>query len=214
MNVNCDESPCGLDVALAVVGGKWKPLILYHLNSGPKRFGDLRRLVAGISEKVLIQQLRELAVAGVLTRHDYQRVPPMVDYTMTPFGMTLAQALDAAVRLGNGTSCPGRGGHGPARGRVGSRSGSMCRLAFKQWRHASSLWPDAGSRSDRVWTSPTVRQMKPGRAVATSKPGSSSSPRDVGSRSLAGEPCASPTRTEPWSRYAPSRSRTPSPLPI
>ena len=91
--MSCDVSSCGLDVSLAVMGGKWKPLILYHLNSGPKRFGDLRRLVAGISEKVLIQQLRELAVAGVLTRHDYQRVPPMVDYTMTPFGMTLAQAL-------------------------------------------------------------------------------------------------------------------------
>ncbi len=91
--MSCDVSPCGLDVSLAVMGGKWKPLILYHLNSGPKRFGDLRRLVAGISEKVLIQQLRELAVAGVLTRHDYQRVPPMVDYTMTPFGMTLVQAL-------------------------------------------------------------------------------------------------------------------------
>ncbi len=91
--MSCDVSPCGLDVSMAVMGGKWKPLILYHLNSGPKRFGDLKRLVAGISEKVLIQQLRELAVAGVLTRHDYQRVPPMVDYTMTPFGMTLAQAL-------------------------------------------------------------------------------------------------------------------------
>ena len=91
--MGCDVSSCGLDVALAAVGGKWKPLILYHLNSGPKRFGDLRRLVAGISEKVLIQQLRELAAVGVLTRHDYQRVPPMVDYTMTPFGMTLAQAL-------------------------------------------------------------------------------------------------------------------------
>jgi len=91
--VGPDETPCGLDVALAVMGGKWKPLILYQLNSGPKRFGDLRRLVAGISEKVLIQQLRELAVAGVLTRHDYQRVPPMVDYTMTAFGMTLVQAL-------------------------------------------------------------------------------------------------------------------------
>ena len=91
--MSCGEHPCGLDVALAVVGGKWKPLILFHLNSGPKRFGDLRRLVAGISEKVLIHQLRELAAAGVLTRHDHQRVPPMVDYTMTPFGTTLAQAL-------------------------------------------------------------------------------------------------------------------------
>ena len=91
--MSTEEPPCGLDAALAVMGGKWKPLILYHLNSGPKRFGDLKRLVAGISEKVLIQQLRELAAAGVLTRHDYQRVPPMVDYTMTPFGMTLVRAL-------------------------------------------------------------------------------------------------------------------------
>ena len=75
------------------MGGKWKPLILYHLASGPKRFGDLKRLVVGISEKVLIQQLREMAAAGVLTRHDYRRVPPMVDYIMTAFGSTLAQAL-------------------------------------------------------------------------------------------------------------------------
>ena len=91
--MSIDESPCGLDVALAVVGGKWKPLIIYHLGSGPRRFGDLKRAVGGISEKVLIQQLRELVAAGVLTRHDHQRVPPMVDYTMTAFGMTLAQAL-------------------------------------------------------------------------------------------------------------------------
>lgn len=91
--MNTEEPRCGLDVALAGMGGKWKPLILYHLYSGPKRFGDLKRLVAGISEKVLIQQLRELAAAGVLTRRDYQRVPPMVDYTITAFGLTLARAL-------------------------------------------------------------------------------------------------------------------------
>ncbi len=91
--MSTEDPPCGLDVALAVMGGKWKPLILYHLASGPKRFGDLKRSVVGISEKVLIQQLRELAAAGVLTRHDYRRVPPMVDYTMTAFGMTLVRAL-------------------------------------------------------------------------------------------------------------------------
>ncbi|MES3096580.1 winged helix-turn-helix transcriptional regulator [Sphingomonas aerolata] len=86
-------SDCGLDVALAIMGGKWKPLILYHLRSGPRRFGDLKRAVAGISEKVLIQQLRELASAGVVVRHDYGEVPPKVDYTVTPFGMTLIEAL-------------------------------------------------------------------------------------------------------------------------
>ena len=91
--MSTEEFPCGLDAALTVISGKWKPLILFHLHSGPKRFGDLKRLVAGISEKVLIQQLRDLAAAGMLTRHDYQRVPPMVDYTMTALGMTLAQAL-------------------------------------------------------------------------------------------------------------------------
>lgn len=88
-----DVSECGLDVALAVTGGKWKPLILYHLQHGSKRFGDLKRSVAGISEKVLIQQLRELVEAGVLVRHDYREVPPKVDYTVTPFGATLVQAL-------------------------------------------------------------------------------------------------------------------------
>ena len=62
-----EESPCGLDAALAVMGGKWKPLIRYHLQGGPTRFGELKRRVAGISEKVLIQQLRELVAAGVLT---------------------------------------------------------------------------------------------------------------------------------------------------
>ncbi len=87
------ESACGLDVALAVMGGKWKPLILYHLRTSPKRFGDLKRLVAGMSEQMLIQQLRELAAADVLVRHDYQQVPPKVDYTITEFGMTLVEAL-------------------------------------------------------------------------------------------------------------------------
>ena len=88
-----DDPPCGLDVALAVVGGKWKPLILFHLQAGPRRFGELRRRVVGVSEKVLIQHLRELVAAGVLTRRDHQQLPPVVDYTVTPFGMTLVQAL-------------------------------------------------------------------------------------------------------------------------
>lgn len=100
MVLSTDASECGLDIALAVIGGKWKPLILYHLQHGPKRFGDLKRLVAGISEKVLIQQLRDLQAAGVLVRRDYQEVPPRVDYTVTPFGTTLGQALMPLCRWG------------------------------------------------------------------------------------------------------------------
>jgi len=84
---------CGLEVALSVIGGKWKPIVLFHLNGGPRRFGELKRLVAGISEKVLIQQVRELAEDGVIMRRDYGEIPPRVDYQMTEFGMTLAHAL-------------------------------------------------------------------------------------------------------------------------
>jgi DNA-binding HxlR family transcriptional regulator len=87
------EFTCGLDVALAVIGGKWKPLVLFHLGGGPRRFGELRRLVQGISEKVLIQQLKELEADGILTRTDYREVPPRVDYAMTDFGRTMATAL-------------------------------------------------------------------------------------------------------------------------
>ncbi|REG49622.1 HxlR family transcriptional regulator [Paraburkholderia sp. BL6669N2] len=98
-----NRSPsCGLDVALSVVGGKWKPIfVLLHLNGGPRRFGELRRLVVGISEKVLIQQVRELAEDGIIVRCDYREVPPRVDYQMTEFGRTLAQALMPLCTWGN-----------------------------------------------------------------------------------------------------------------
>ena len=87
------DGACGLDVALAVIGGKWKPLVLFHLNGQSRRFSELRRLVTRISEKVLIQQLRELEADGIVIRTDHQEVPPRVDYAMTDFGRTLASAL-------------------------------------------------------------------------------------------------------------------------
>ena len=84
---------CGLEAALLVVGGKWKPLILFHLGDRRRRFGELRRLVSGVSEKMLIQQLRELQADGVVDRVDYKEIPPKVEYLVTPLGRTLAQAL-------------------------------------------------------------------------------------------------------------------------
>jgi DNA-binding HxlR family transcriptional regulator len=96
-----DTSECGLDVALAVVGGKWKPLIIFHLQNGERRFGELRRLVAGISEKVLIQQLRELEAHGILTRTDHHEVPPRVDYALTGFGGSLVASLMPLCGWGN-----------------------------------------------------------------------------------------------------------------
>ncbi len=83
----------GLAAALDVVGGKWKPLVLWRLKAGPQRFGELRRLVGTISEKMLIQQLREMEADGIVTRRDFHEVPPRVEYAATEFGESLLEAL-------------------------------------------------------------------------------------------------------------------------
>jgi DNA-binding HxlR family transcriptional regulator len=84
---------CGLDTVLALIGGKWKMLILYHLCHGSRRFGELRRLLPGISEKMLIQDLRQMQEGGLLVRKDYQQVPPKVEYSITPFGRALGKSM-------------------------------------------------------------------------------------------------------------------------
>jgi DNA-binding HxlR family transcriptional regulator len=84
---------CGLDTVLALIAGKWKMLILYHLCHAPRRFGELRRLLPGISEKMLIQNLRQMQESNLLVRKDYQQVPPKVEYSITPFGRSLGKSL-------------------------------------------------------------------------------------------------------------------------
>lgn len=95
------ETICGLDVSLRYIGGKWKPLLLYYLHTQPRRFGELKRLVDGISEKMLTQQLRDMTEDGILTRHDFKEVPPRVEYRITEFGHGLAQALQPLCEWGN-----------------------------------------------------------------------------------------------------------------
>lgn len=84
---------CGLDATLRVVSGKWKPLILFFLFAGPKRYGELKRYVRGVSDKMLIQQLRELESDAIVVRTDHKEIPPRVDYALTPLGMSLAGAM-------------------------------------------------------------------------------------------------------------------------
>ena len=84
---------CGLDAALVVIGGKWKPLILFHLAHDARRYGELRRAIGKVSDKMLIQQLKELEAHGVIVRHDFKEIPPKVEYSLTAFGQTLAEAL-------------------------------------------------------------------------------------------------------------------------
>lgn len=86
---------CGLDAAVSVVGGKWKPLILWQLHDGAKRHGALRRSMPGVSEKVLTQQLREFQAHGIVHRQVFAEVPPRVEYSLTDLGQSLNEALRA-----------------------------------------------------------------------------------------------------------------------
>jgi DNA-binding HxlR family transcriptional regulator len=94
----CDT--CGLVPALDVIGGKWKALILWEMNTGPRRFGEFKRLVPGISEKMLIQALREMERDGIVRREVFHEVPPRVEYSVTEFGATLNAALEPLCRWG------------------------------------------------------------------------------------------------------------------
>lgn len=88
-----EKFTCGLEAALFVVSGKWKPLILFHLATGTRRYGELRRMVGGVSDKVLIQQLKELQADGAVSRHDHGEIPPRVDYALTAFGDSIVTAM-------------------------------------------------------------------------------------------------------------------------
>jgi len=87
------EYECGLEAALDVIGGKWKVLIMWPLKNGASRFGELKREVPGISEKMLIQSLKEMERDGIVLRQDFKEVPPRVEYSLTEFGRSLCDAL-------------------------------------------------------------------------------------------------------------------------
>jgi DNA-binding HxlR family transcriptional regulator len=91
---------CGLEASLAVIGGKWKSLILWNLAHQPCRFGELRRLVVGVSEKMLIQELKEMMADRIVTRKDFREVPPRVEYALTDFGRSLVQTLEPLCKWG------------------------------------------------------------------------------------------------------------------
>ncbi|MGW1206052.1 winged helix-turn-helix transcriptional regulator [Streptomyces cyaneofuscatus] len=84
---------CGIDAAMDVIGGKWKVLILWALDEKPCRFGELRRAVPGVTEKVLSSHLKELEDDGIVHREEYAEVPPRVEYSLTPRGVSLNEAL-------------------------------------------------------------------------------------------------------------------------
>jgi len=84
---------CPVEAAQDVIGGKWKPIILWHLHAakGPCRFGILRRAIPNATEKMIVQQLRELEAAGIIHRRVFREVPPRVEYSLTEDGKDLRE---------------------------------------------------------------------------------------------------------------------------
>lgn len=87
------EFYCPVKLTTDVIGGKWKPLILFYLETGTKRFGELRRLIPGMTKKMLTQHLRDLERDEVIRRKVYAVVPPKVEYSLTKHGESLKPIL-------------------------------------------------------------------------------------------------------------------------
>jgi DNA-binding HxlR family transcriptional regulator len=91
---------CPVEVALDVIGGKWRGVIVWYLQEGPLRFSELKQRITTVSEKVLIRELRALEAAGLVTRKIYPQVPPKVEYDLSAFGKTLGPLLARVSEFG------------------------------------------------------------------------------------------------------------------
>ena len=93
-HVRYDRHPgCPVEMCSEIIGGKWKGPILYYLLEGTKRFGELRRLLPEVTQRMLTMQLRELEAHGVIERKVYAEVPPKVEYSISPAGVTLGPII-------------------------------------------------------------------------------------------------------------------------
>ena len=91
---------CPVETTLSLIGDKWKVLILRDLMPGTKRFGELKKSIGSVSQKVLTAQLRDMEERGLLSRTVYAEVPPRVEYTLTETGYSLKPVLDAMTAWG------------------------------------------------------------------------------------------------------------------
>ncbi|MEO0390079.1 MAG: helix-turn-helix domain-containing protein [Pseudomonadota bacterium] len=91
---NAASAQCPVTYCLSVVGGKWKPVILFCIANGVDRFGAMHRAVPGITKQMLTKQLRELEADAIISRKVYAEVPPRVDYSLTGVGRTVLPIID------------------------------------------------------------------------------------------------------------------------
>lgn len=91
---------CPVETTLSLIGDKWKVLILRDLMTGTKRFGELKKSIGTVSQKVLTSQLRAMEESGLVNRQVYAEVPPRVEYSLTELGLSLKPILDAMLNWG------------------------------------------------------------------------------------------------------------------
>ncbi len=99
-NESSRETDCPVEAALAIVGGKWKGIILHHLRHETRRFNELKRLIPDVTQRMLTKQLRELEAHQIINRKIYRQIPPKVEYSLTNFGLTLTPILQALEEWG------------------------------------------------------------------------------------------------------------------
>ena len=91
---------CPIHSVTKLIGGKWKMPLMYIIQSGPKRFGELRRILSPITEQMLTKQLRELEGHNLISRKDFQTIPPRVEYSLTDFGKSLSGIINQYQNFG------------------------------------------------------------------------------------------------------------------
>jgi len=100
INITGPLSQCPVTFTLHKIGGRWKPLLLYHLSTGPKRYSELKKCLPAITEKMLIQHLKELEQDNLVSRKAMPVIPPHVTYSLTAMGEGLKPVMDAMAKWG------------------------------------------------------------------------------------------------------------------